>query len=86
MSDNKTFFKKAKGGKLGFSDIFSDVFRRHTKEENARLFLAGTPLTTPDAASMLSKWLKPKSLSINSLKKIKPIYRSGWKATTVPLV
>ena len=32
MSDNKTFFKKAKGGKLGFSDIFSDVFRRHTKE------------------------------------------------------
>ena len=59
MSDNKTFFKKAKGGKLGFSDIFSDVFRRHTKEENARLFLAGTPLTTPDAASMLSKWLKP---------------------------
>lgn len=59
MSDNKTFFKKAKGGKLGFSDIFSDVFRRHTKEENSRLFLAGTPLTTPDAASMLSKWLKP---------------------------
>lgn len=59
MSDNKTFFKRAKGGKLGFSDIFSDVFRRHTKEENARLFLAGTPLTTPDEASMLSKWLKP---------------------------
>lgn len=59
MSDNHTFFKKAKGGKLGFADIFSDVFRRHTKEENARLFLAGTPLTTPDEASMLSKWLKP---------------------------
>lgn len=59
MSDNKTFFKRAEGGKLGFSDIFSDVFRHHTKEENARLFLAGTPLTTPDEASMLSKWLKP---------------------------
>lgn len=59
MSDNKTFFHKAEQGKLGFGDIFSDVFRRHTKEENARLFLAGTPLTTPDEASMLAKWLKP---------------------------
>ena len=59
MNDNKTFFRKAEQKNLGLKDIFSDVFRRHTKEENARLFLAGTALTTPDEASMLAKWVKP---------------------------
>lgn len=59
MNDNRTFFRKAKQQTLGVKDIFSDVFRRHTREENARLFLAGTALTTPDEASMLAKWVKP---------------------------
>lgn len=59
MGDNKTFFKKARQEQVSFSDIFSDVFRSHSKEERARLFLAGTPLTTPDESSMLSKWDKP---------------------------
>lgn len=59
MDSNKTFFKKAKQEQVGFWDIFSGIFRRHTKEENARLFLAGTALTTPDDASMLGKWTKP---------------------------
>ena len=59
MDDNKTFFRRAQQNKLGFADIFRDVLRRHTPEENARLFLAGTSLTTPDEASMLAKWLRP---------------------------
>lgn len=59
MSDNKTFFRKAEQKKLGLGDIFSDVFRRHTPKEHARLFLAGTPLTTPKEEAMLSQWLKP---------------------------
>ena len=59
MDENKTFFRRAQQNQLGFKDIFRDVFRRHTPEENTRLFMAGTALTTPDEASMLSKWLRP---------------------------
>ena len=59
MSDNKTFVQKAEQKKLGLRDIFSDVLRRHTPKEHARLFLAGTPLTTPAEEAMLSQWLKP---------------------------
>ncbi|MCC8028209.1 MAG: PrsW family intramembrane metalloprotease [Lachnospiraceae bacterium] len=59
MSENRTFFVKAEQGDIKVKDIFSDVLRRHTPEENARLFIGGTALTTPDEASMLSKWMKP---------------------------
>jgi len=59
MSENRTFFVKAERGDIKVKDIFSDVLHRHTPEENARLFIGGTPLTTPDEASMLSKWMKP---------------------------
>lgn len=55
MSDNKTFFKKAEMQQLTVRDLFSDVLRKHTPEENARLFQA----RTPDEASMLSQWMKP---------------------------
>lgn len=55
MRDNKTFFKKAEMQRLTVRDLFSDVFRKHTPEENARLFQA----RTPDEASMLSQWMKP---------------------------
>lgn len=55
----ETFFQKAEKQQVRIRDIFSDVFRRHTPEENARLFMAGTPFTTPGEASMLSQWIKP---------------------------
>lgn len=58
-NQNVTFFQKAGSGSVKLSDIFSDVLRRHTPEENARVFLAGTPMTTPSEATMLSQWLKP---------------------------
>lgn len=59
MSEEKSFFKKATRNSVGVGEIFSEVFRHHTPEENARLFMAGTALTTPDEKKMLSQWTKP---------------------------
>ena len=56
---NKTFFKKAIKEEISYRDIFSDVFVKHTKEDTARIFIAGTPLTTPSRAKMLAEWTKP---------------------------
>ncbi len=60
MASNRTFFKKIRDeGKMTLGDIFSDVTRKHTSEETARVFIAGTELTTPREADMLSGWTKP---------------------------
>ena len=59
MSNNRTFFKQVKEGHLTLKDIFSDVKRKHTPEESARVFIAGTALTTPDESEMLAGWQKP---------------------------
>ena len=44
---------------MTLSDIFSDVGRKHTPDEVARVFIAGTSLTTPSEAEMLAGWQKP---------------------------
>jgi len=59
MSNNRTFFKKAQQGEMSYQDIFSQVFQKHTSEETARVFIAGTSLTTPSEAEMLAGWQKP---------------------------
>ena len=59
MNNNRTFFKKVQAGHMSLRDIFSDVLRRHTPQESARVLIAGTPLTTPGEAEMLSGWQKP---------------------------
>lgn len=59
MSNNRTFFKNAQEGHMTLRDIFSDVRRRHTAEESARVLIAGTALTTPEEADMLAGWQKP---------------------------
>ncbi len=59
MSNNRTFFKKARQGEMSYGDIFSQVFQKHTSEETARVFIAGTSLTTPAEAQMLAGWQKP---------------------------
>lgn len=59
MSNNRTFFKNVKEGHMSLKDIFSDVLKKHTPEESARVLIAGTPLTTPKEADMLSGWQKP---------------------------
>ena len=58
-SKNETFIRHADSGTLGYGDIFSDVFKRHTEEETARVFIAGTPMTTPQRKDMLVGWMKP---------------------------
>lgn len=55
----KTFFLKASQGHMTLKDIFSDVGRKHTPDETARVFIAGTSLTTPSEAEMLAGWQKP---------------------------
>ena len=59
MSNNRTFFKNAAEGQMSLRDVFSDVTRSHTPEESARVFIAGTALTTPDESEMLAGWQKP---------------------------
>ena len=59
MSNNRTFFKNVVQGEMSLKDIFSDVTRSHTPEESARVFIAGTALTTPSEADMLAGWQKP---------------------------
>lgn len=59
MSNNRTFFKNVKEGQMSLGDIFSDVFDRHTPEQTARVFIAGTELTTPREDEMLAGWQKP---------------------------
>ena len=59
MSNNRTFLKNAKEGHMTLKDIFSDVLRKHTPEESARVLIAGTALTTPEESEMLSGWQKP---------------------------
>lgn len=59
MSNNRTFFKNVKAGRMSIKDIFSDALKKHSPEESARVLIAGTPLTTPTEAEMLSGWQKP---------------------------
>lgn len=56
---NKSFFQRAKTNTMTFGDIFADVFKKHTPEDTGRMFIAGTPLTTPAEADMLANWTKP---------------------------
>lgn len=48
-------------GKLNvsFSQLFSDVFKKHTSEEADKLFISGTSLTTPPESDLTSGWPKP---------------------------
>ncbi len=58
-SGNTVFFKKSLNSSLKLSDVFSDVFKPHTKQEGERFFIAGTELSTPRESEMLSEWKKP---------------------------
>lgn len=59
MSGNRSFFMDMQTRKMTLKDIFSDVFKKHSSNDVARVFIAGTPLTTPREANMLSDWQKP---------------------------
>lgn len=59
MSNNRTFFKNVREGQMSLGDIFAEVFDHHSGEETARVFIAGTDLTTPRESEMLTGWQKP---------------------------
>lgn len=59
MANNRTFFKRVREGQMSLGDIFSEVFDPHTPEQTARVFIAGTDLTTPRESEMLAGWQKP---------------------------
>jgi RsiW-degrading membrane proteinase PrsW (M82 family) len=59
MSKNKSFFKQAKEGSMSMGEIFSDMAKRHSAEDTARVLTAGTVLTTPEEKHMLADWQKP---------------------------
>lgn len=59
MANNRTFFRMASQGHMTLRDIFSDVLKKHTPDDAARVLIAGTSLTTPDESQMLSQWQKP---------------------------
>ncbi len=44
---------------LKLRDVFSDVTKKHTKEEGELLFIAGTSVTTPSENEISSSWPKP---------------------------
>lgn len=44
---------------LHLRDLFSEVFKHHTKEEEDELFICGTSKTTPDIKDIVADWPKP---------------------------
>lgn len=56
---NTEFYEKAVNETLSIKDIFSGVFRPHSKKEREKLFMAGTSETTPGEDEMLREWCKP---------------------------
>ena len=53
------FYGKAVSSSLTIVDLFSDAFKRHAPGSGARMFMAGTPRSTPDPERMLQEWDKP---------------------------
>ncbi len=56
---NTVFYGKAAGATLTLKDVFSDVFKHHSKADGERIFLAGTSQSTPSEPEMLAQWKKP---------------------------
>ena len=44
---------------LNLKDIFSNVFKKHTKQEAELIFISGTSFTTPKEKDISSTWPKP---------------------------
>ncbi|GGA72522.1 PrsW family intramembrane metalloprotease [Ornithinibacillus halotolerans] len=44
---------------LNLRDVFSAVFKKHTKEEGELIFITGTKQTTPEEHEISSSWPKP---------------------------
>lgn len=58
-SGNTDFYRKAVSASLTLKDIFSNVFKKHSRIDAERIFVAGTSLSTPSPKNMLRDWKKP---------------------------
>lgn len=56
---NTEFYGKAASSRLTVGDLFSGMFQKHPRGAGARMFMAGTPLSTPTPDRMLFEWQKP---------------------------
>ena len=56
---NTGFYDKAAKSTLTLLDVFADVFKKHSRLDGERLFMAGTSATTPSESGMLLEWKKP---------------------------
>lgn len=45
--------------KVNLADLFSEVFKHHSKDEANAIFIAGTKTTTPDLADVSDEWARP---------------------------
>ena len=45
--------------KLNWKDLFTDVFKKHTREEAEDIFICGTTKTTPKLSEVSDSWPKP---------------------------
>lgn len=59
QTDNRTFFRKAASSRISIADIFSDLFKPHTRAEGEAIFLAGISGNIPGQLEMLQEWRKP---------------------------
>lgn len=53
------FYGKVASSKLTIQDLFSGTFKPHAKGAGARMFMAGTSISTPSPDRMLSEWEQP---------------------------
>lgn len=53
------FYGKAVSSKLTIKDLFSEAFKKHSAGAGSKMFIAGTPLSTPSPDQMLQEWDKP---------------------------
>ncbi len=48
-----------RNNRLTFGNMFGSIFKRHLTAEGARIFIAGTPVTTPPPERMIDEWKRP---------------------------
>lgn len=59
LNNPKTVTRRGIAIKLKLTDLFVNVFKKHTLEERENTFICGTALTSPREDEICSKWPKP---------------------------
>lgn len=59
LNNPTTITRRGTAIKLKLTDLFVNVFKKHTLEERENTFICGTALTSPKEDEICSKWPKP---------------------------